>query len=209
MTEVSKDHFKQTVELHHGGTATFIQAVPVNESFREQSAWHGVVHIFDLKGGPSGANRAYAWSHTIDDSSAKRRFYAVLHGANNRACRGRQGGYSGGSKVGEVNQLVILPFTNPPQANSPLAGCLKHTKLPIQRACGTRLDSRIEGCPMRCNLMNDGHIAAVELLENAPDDAAALFEATAIFIGHTGNYDGFEVWDDARLIFRSLDLRAT
>jgi len=50
MTEVSKDHFKQTVESQHGGTATFIQAVPVNERFREQCVWHGVVHIFDLKG---------------------------------------------------------------------------------------------------------------------------------------------------------------
>jgi len=79
MTEISTDHFKLTVESQHGGTATFIQAVPVNESFREQPTWHGVVHIFDLRGSPSGANRVYAWSHTIDDSSANRRVYAILH----------------------------------------------------------------------------------------------------------------------------------
>jgi len=59
---------------------------------------------------------------------------------------------------------------------------------------------------MRCYLMNDGHIDAVELLENPPDDADAIREATAIFIGRTGAFDGFEVWDEARLVFKSLYL---
>jgi hypothetical protein len=79
MSETSTDQLKQAVEFQYGGTATFVQAVPVNESFRDQPVWHGVVHIFDLKDSTSGATRAYAWSHMIDDNSAKRRFYAVLH----------------------------------------------------------------------------------------------------------------------------------
>lgn len=33
--------------------------------------------MFDLQGHPT-ANRAYAWSHEIDNSK-KRKFYAVLH----------------------------------------------------------------------------------------------------------------------------------
>jgi hypothetical protein len=51
--------------------------------------------------------------------------------------------------------------------------------------------------------MNDGHIAAVEVLE-APDDAAAIREATAIFLGRFGQYQSFEVWDQGRFIYRSL-----
>jgi hypothetical protein len=55
---------------------------------------------------------------------------------------------------------------------------------------------------MRCYLMNDGHIAAVEVLEDAPDDAAAIREATAIFLGCASQYQGFELWDDGRLVYR-------
>ena len=77
MTEVSPDQLKQAVESQHGGTATFVQAVPVHEKHEGQTVWDGVVHVFDLKGSPSGAFRAYAWSYERDDG--KRRFFAVLH----------------------------------------------------------------------------------------------------------------------------------
>lgn len=79
MTEFGNQQLKHAVESQHGGTATFVQAVPVNEIFRDRPSWHGVVHIFDLTGGPSGATRAYAWSSPMDENSAKRRFFAVLH----------------------------------------------------------------------------------------------------------------------------------
>ena len=79
MIEVSTDQLKDAVESQHGGTARFIQAVPIHEKFMGNTVWDGVVHIFFLTDSPSGATRAYAWSHTIDDSSAKRRFFAVLH----------------------------------------------------------------------------------------------------------------------------------
>ena len=77
MTEVSVDQLKQAVETQHGGTATFVQAVPVHETHNGETVWDGVVHIFDLKGHPNGAWRAYAWSYVRDDG--KRRFFAVLH----------------------------------------------------------------------------------------------------------------------------------
>jgi hypothetical protein len=76
MTEVSVDQLKQAVESQHGGTATFVQAVPVHEVHNGETVWDGVVHIFDLKGHPK-ANCAYAWSYERDDG--KRRFFAVLH----------------------------------------------------------------------------------------------------------------------------------
>ncbi len=77
MTEVSPTELKHAVETQHGGTATFVQAVPVHETHNGETVWDGVVHIFDLKGHRNGAWRAYAWSREHEDG--KRRFVAVLH----------------------------------------------------------------------------------------------------------------------------------
>ena len=76
--EVSADQLKQAVESQHGGTATYVQTVPVHERHGDQTVWNGVVAIFDLAGHPK-ATRAYAWSAPVDDNSTKRRFFAVLH----------------------------------------------------------------------------------------------------------------------------------
>ena len=77
MTEVAVSELKQAVESQHGGTATFVQSVPVHEEHNGQVVWDGTVTVFDLKGSPTGAFRAYAWSHELPDG--KRRFFAVLH----------------------------------------------------------------------------------------------------------------------------------
>jgi hypothetical protein len=58
---------------------------------------------------------------------------------------------------------------------------------------------------VRCYLLNDGHIAGVELIENASDDIDAIRQATAIFVGHAGKFQAFEVWDRARFVFRCPD----
>ena len=76
MTEVTRFELKQAVESQHGGTATFVQAVPVHETFEGKTVWDGVVHVFDLAGHPT-ANRAYAWSYQKNER--ERRFFAVLH----------------------------------------------------------------------------------------------------------------------------------
>jgi hypothetical protein len=76
--EVSSDQLKQAVESQHGGTATFVQSVPIREMHGEQLVWEGAVHVFDLAHQPDGHFRAYAWSHEIE--GGKRRFFAVLHG---------------------------------------------------------------------------------------------------------------------------------
>jgi hypothetical protein len=78
MTEVSPDQLKQAVESQHGGRAFFVQAVPVHEEHDGQTVWDGTVSVFELKGQPDGAFRAYAWSHEVE--GGKRRFFAVLHG---------------------------------------------------------------------------------------------------------------------------------
>jgi hypothetical protein len=77
VSEVSPDQLKLAVESQHGGTATFVQSVPVREMFRGQDAFSGNVAIFDLKDSPSGATRAYAWEQ--DRPDGKKRYAAVLH----------------------------------------------------------------------------------------------------------------------------------
>lgn len=78
MIEVDTDDLREAVEGTHGGSATFVQAVPVREMHGADVAWEGVVHVFDLAGHPS-ATRAYAWSTLLDEQTGRRRFYAVLH----------------------------------------------------------------------------------------------------------------------------------
>lgn len=78
MSEVSPSQLKQAVESQHGGTATFVQAVPVHEKQGDQTVWYGTVSVFDLAGHPK-ANRAYAWSYEVPGGGGKRRFIAVLH----------------------------------------------------------------------------------------------------------------------------------
>jgi hypothetical protein len=74
---VSIESLKAAIEGMHGGTATFVQAVPVREEFEGAPVWEGVVHVFDLADNPK-ADRAYAWSSPVD-GSGKRRIFAVLH----------------------------------------------------------------------------------------------------------------------------------
>jgi hypothetical protein len=77
MKDVSTDQFKRVIESQHGGKASFVQSVKVQETQGNQRVWDGVVHVFDLKSHPE-AKRAYAWSAPIE-GSAKSRFFAVLH----------------------------------------------------------------------------------------------------------------------------------
>ena len=77
MTEPESEQLKSSIENQHGGTATLVQSVPVDEQHDGKPVWQGVVHVFDLTGNPK-ATRAYAWSSPIEGSK-KRRFYAVLH----------------------------------------------------------------------------------------------------------------------------------
>lgn len=60
----------------HGCDSTWIESVPVKETFQGQIVWEGEVQVFDLQGHPR-ATRAYAWSYRTDEG--KRRTVAVLH----------------------------------------------------------------------------------------------------------------------------------
>lgn len=72
----TNSQLKEAIELQHGGIATFVQSVPVNERYNGKPVWQGTVHVFDLSENQK-ATRAFAWSSPIEGST-KRRFFAVL-----------------------------------------------------------------------------------------------------------------------------------
>ena len=59
----------------HGCEATWLESVPVTETFGGETAWDGEVQVFALQGHPD-AEHAYAWSHATE--GPRRRFVAVL-----------------------------------------------------------------------------------------------------------------------------------
>jgi hypothetical protein len=54
---------------------------------------------------------------------------------------------------------------------------------------------------MRCYLFRRGHIVAVEVLDAGSDDAL-IQQARAVFERRKNEFDGFEVWDRTRFIYR-------
>jgi hypothetical protein len=67
---------EEAIRHMHGCEPTFVESIPVRETFSGKTVWEGEVQVFDLRGHPT-AKRAYAWSHATDGS--KRKFYAVLN----------------------------------------------------------------------------------------------------------------------------------
>ena len=62
----------------HGAKATYLESVPVKETFQGQTVWDGVVEVFSLKGHPK-TDRIYAWIHETDDPAHPKRHVTVLH----------------------------------------------------------------------------------------------------------------------------------
>lgn len=59
----------------HGVEATWLESIPVHETWNGNTVWQGDVQVFQVEH-PSGATRAYAWSHATEGT--RRRFVAVL-----------------------------------------------------------------------------------------------------------------------------------
>jgi hypothetical protein len=56
---------------------------------------------------------------------------------------------------------------------------------------------------MRCYFMRGGRIQGVTFLKSGPDDAL-IAEAKSAIAQHAGQqFDGFEVWDGTRFVYRS------
>jgi hypothetical protein len=75
-TDVSIEELQKAVEHMHGVPARFVESVEVDERHEGKPVWQGAVKVFDIKGHPTGAKRAYAWSYVT--TGTKRRFMAVL-----------------------------------------------------------------------------------------------------------------------------------
>jgi hypothetical protein len=61
----------------HGCKASHLKSVPVNEQFKGQTVWQGVVEVFELENHPK-AKICYAWGHHTDTKDTKSRYVAVL-----------------------------------------------------------------------------------------------------------------------------------
>jgi hypothetical protein len=63
-TEINQ--LQDMIRALHGCESFHVEAVPVKEIFEGQTAWEGIVEVFDLIGHPK-AKRAYAWSYHDDN----------------------------------------------------------------------------------------------------------------------------------------------
>jgi hypothetical protein len=75
MDEAGIDALREAIRNMHGCASTFVESVPVHETFNGEIVWDGEVQVFELTGHPQ-ATHAYAWSHAT--TGTKRQFYAVL-----------------------------------------------------------------------------------------------------------------------------------
>jgi len=74
--ESFKEDLEKVILDLHGCKSKWVESIPVKEVFEGETAWKGVVGVFELENHPT-AKRCYAWSQDIDDS--KKKFFAVLH----------------------------------------------------------------------------------------------------------------------------------
>ena len=65
------------VEHLHKCSARHLRSAPVKETFRGETAWEGVVEVFEITGHPK-ATHCYAWSHLDGADDSDERFVAVL-----------------------------------------------------------------------------------------------------------------------------------
>ena len=76
MTKVPAKALQEAIRNLHGCEPTWVESVPVKETFEGKTVWQGTVQVFALHGHPT-ATRCYAWSHATEGE--RRRFVAVLH----------------------------------------------------------------------------------------------------------------------------------
>ena len=72
------EELREMVSQAHGADATYVESVPVRETFQGKTVWEGIVEVFDLRGHPA-AFRAYAWTHHTDDPNNPPRHITILH----------------------------------------------------------------------------------------------------------------------------------
>ena len=66
---------RKAIRHLHGIDSTWIESVPVHETFQSETVWDGTVEVFELVDYPKTL-RAYAWAYATEGT--KRRYIAVL-----------------------------------------------------------------------------------------------------------------------------------
>jgi hypothetical protein len=61
----------------HGCHATYVETVPVIETFQGETVWEGEVEVFETRDHPK-AKRIYAWGHVTGENDQARRYITVL-----------------------------------------------------------------------------------------------------------------------------------
>jgi hypothetical protein len=68
MTEIER--LEKIIFDRHGFKSRHSASITVHEKFQGQTAWQGVVEVFELDGHPR-ATFAYAWSYKADDGTTR------------------------------------------------------------------------------------------------------------------------------------------
>jgi hypothetical protein len=71
------ERLKMVIWQLHKCDCAWVESVLVEEVFRGQTIWQGIVEVFTLSGHPK-AKKAYAWSHVAWKDDKDERFVAVL-----------------------------------------------------------------------------------------------------------------------------------
>lgn len=69
------DEIKEIIEKLHHCKATYLETIPVKETFKNQTVWEGKVEVFTLIDHPK-TNKCYAWQYT--DDNGDQQFVTVL-----------------------------------------------------------------------------------------------------------------------------------
>jgi hypothetical protein len=75
---MSIDDLVKVISDLHGAKPTYVETVPVTETFQGKIVWEGDVEVFDLENHPK-AERVYAWKHLTGDDDEGTRYVTVLH----------------------------------------------------------------------------------------------------------------------------------
>jgi hypothetical protein len=62
MQQAEENEFRAAIKATHGCDSRHVESVLVHEIFRGETAWEGIVEIFDLTGHLK-AKRCYAWRY--------------------------------------------------------------------------------------------------------------------------------------------------
>jgi hypothetical protein len=69
------EELQEAIRDRYHAEATYVETVPVTETFQGQTVWEGEVEVFDL----SDSKRVYAWAYETDQVDEPKRTVTVLH----------------------------------------------------------------------------------------------------------------------------------